>query len=145
MSFSRTLSPCAPVTGDLLTSYMTASGMNFAATSFPEPNIEDTLLFASIEGLEEDNLRGLAVLVTGFEVHAPWVNADRLAKLMVAQKSPRLRALWAALARGQGKDRRFARLAASYVGLRQDLIEAGTEFQVARRGEDPRFAVFLLR
>jgi hypothetical protein len=124
---------------------MTAIGMNFAATSFPEPNIEDTLLFASIEGMEKDDLRVLAVLVTWFEVHAPWVNADRLTKLMVAQKSPRLRALWAALARGKGKDRRFARLAASYVGLRQDLIEAGTEFQVARRVEDPRFEVFLLR
>ena len=62
-----------------------------------------------------------------------------LRKLIVAQKSPRIRALWAALARGQSKDRRFARLAASYVGLRQDLIEAGTEFQVARHGEDPRF------
>jgi len=38
-----------------------------------------------------------------------------------------------------------ARTGGSPVWLRQDLIEAGTEFQVARRGEDPRFAVFLLR
>jgi hypothetical protein len=139
MSFSRTLTPSVPVTGDLLTSYMTGIGMNFAATSFWEPNIEDTLLFASIEAMEKDDLRVLAVLVTWFDVHAPWVNADRLTKLIVAQKSPRIRALWAALARAQSKDRRFARLAASYVGLRQDLIEAGTEFQVARHGEDPRF------
>ena len=63
MSFSRTLSPSVPVAGDLLTSYMTAIGMNFAATSFPEPNIEDTLLFASIEGMEKDDLRVLTVLV----------------------------------------------------------------------------------
>jgi hypothetical protein len=53
MSFSRTRTPSVAVTGDLLTSYMTGIGMNFAASSFPEPNIEDTLLFASIEGMEK--------------------------------------------------------------------------------------------
>jgi hypothetical protein len=61
MSFSRTLSPSVPVTGDLLTSYSTAIGMNFAATSFPEPNIEDTL-FASIEGMEKDESPRLRAL-----------------------------------------------------------------------------------
>ena len=55
MSFSRTRTPSVAVTGDFLTSYMTGIGMNFAASSssFPGPNIEDTLLFASIEGMEK--------------------------------------------------------------------------------------------
>jgi hypothetical protein len=43
---------------------MTGIGMNFAASSFPGPNIEDTLLFASIESMEKNDLRVLAVLVT---------------------------------------------------------------------------------
>ncbi len=139
MAFSRTLTPSTAVTGDLLTSYMTGIGMNFAASPFPEPNIEDTLLFASIEGVEKDDLRVLAILVTWFGVHAPWVNADRLTKLVAAQSSPRVRALWSALAQSQNKDRRFTRLANLYVGPRRDLIKVGTEFQVARHGEDPRF------
>src|SRR5207302_396857 len=49
------------------------------------------------------------------------------------------RAFWSALASWYRKDRRFARLARLYVGQRQDLIETGTDFQVRRRGEDPRF------
>jgi hypothetical protein len=139
MSFSRTLTPSTAVTGDLLTSYMTGIGMNFAATPFAEPNIEDTLLFASIEGMEKYDLRGLAMLVTWFGIHAPWVNADRLTKLVAAQSLPRVRALWSALARWQKKDRRFTPLANLYVGPRTDLSKTGTEFQVARHGEDPRF------
>jgi hypothetical protein len=88
-----------------------------------------------------NNALGPMALFRGSEATSPsWVNADRLTKLIAAQRSPRLRALGAALARGQSQDRRFARLAALYVGLRQDLTEAGTEFQVARHGEDPRFA-----
>jgi hypothetical protein len=139
MPFSRTLTPTGAVTGDLLTSYMAGIGMNFAVSPFLEPNIEDTLLFASIEGMEKNDLRVLAMLITWFGVHAPWVNADRLTKLIAAQKLPRVRALWSALAQGQSKDRRFVRLAKLYVGPRNDLTETGTEFQVARHGEDSRF------
>src|SRR5437016_14508343 len=139
MAFSRTLAPTQPPQADLLTSCMAGIGMNFTACRAPEPNIEDTILFASIEGVEHYDLRVLAVLVTWFGIHAPWVNADRLTKVVETQSSPRLRAFWSALASWHRKDRRFARLARLYVGQRQDLIETGTEFQVRRRGEDPRF------
>jgi hypothetical protein len=118
---------------------MTGIGMNFAASPFAEPNIEDTLLFASIEGMEKDDLRVLAMLVTWFGIHAPWVNADRLTKLVAAQSLPRVRALWSALAQWQNKDRRFTHLANLYVGPRRDLTKTGTEFQVVRHGEDARF------
>jgi hypothetical protein len=56
---------------------MVGIGMNFASPAATEPNIEDTLLFASIEAMERDDLRVLAVLVTWFGVHHPWVNADQ--------------------------------------------------------------------
>jgi hypothetical protein len=119
---------------------MVGIGMGFAATPSPlEPNIEDTLLFASIEGIEKDDFRVLAILVTWFGVHRAWVNADRLTKLAGAAASPRVRALWSALARWQGKDRRFARLARVYRGPRIELLPVGTEFQIRRHGEDPRF------
>src|SRR5438876_447638 len=139
MAFSRTLAPTQTPQADLLTSCMAGIGMNFTAAPSAEPNIEDTILFASIEGVEHYDLRALAVLVTWFGIHAPWVNADRLTKVVETQSSPRLRAFWSALASWYRKDRRFARLARLYVGQRQDLIETGTDFQVRRRGEDPRF------
>jgi hypothetical protein len=118
---------------------MAGIGMNFTASPSAEPNIEDTILFASIEGVDNYDLRVLAVLVTWFGIHASWINADRLIKMVEAQSSPRLRAFWSALASWHKKDRRFARLARLYVGQRQDLIETGTDFQVRRHGEDPRF------
>src|SRR5438445_7737916 len=89
--------------------------------------------------MESLDLRVLAVLVTWFGVHAPSVNADRLTRLVASQKSERVRALWSALARWQSKDRRFARLAKIYSGTRIDLLPTGTDFQVKRHGEDPRF------
>jgi hypothetical protein len=125
---------------------MAGIGMVFAVkVPLSEPNIEDTLLFASIEAMERDDLRVLAVLVTWFGVHAPYVNADRLTKLVAAQKSTRVRALWSALAMWQGKDRRFARLSKLAKGLRVDVLPTGTEFQIKRHGEDERFAHTKLR
>jgi hypothetical protein len=110
-----------------------------------DPNIEDTLLFASVEGMERDDLRVLAVLITWFGVHAAHVNADRLTRLVAMQVSKRVRAFWSALARWRAADRRFARLARAYRGPRLDLLSTGTDFQVARHGEDPRFAGSKLR
>ncbi len=139
MAFSRAFAPSPLVQPDELTSRMVGIGMNFAATPVPEPNIEDTILFASIEGIEKYDLWVLAVLLTWLGIHAAWVNADRLTKLVAAQGSPRVRAFWSAVACWQKRDRRFARLASLYVEPRLDLIETGTEFQVKRHGEDSRF------
>jgi hypothetical protein len=119
---------------------MVGIGMNFGADAAPNPNIEDTLLFASIEGMDRDDLRVLAILVTWFGIHAPWVNADRLTKLILSAGSARVRAFWSALARWQAKDRRFARLAKVHAGSQLELLSTGTDFQIKRHGEDPRFA-----
>ena len=118
---------------------MVGIGLNFAAPPVPEPNIEDTILFASIKGMENHDLRVLAVLLTWFGIHAAWVNADRLTKLVAGQSLPRVRAFWSAVARWQMRDRRFARLARLDVEPRLDLVETGTEFHVRRHGEDSRF------
>ena len=139
MAFSRALAPSPLVHADRLTSRMVGIGMNFAAPPVRGPNIEDTILLASIEGMDKYDLRVLAVLLTWFGIHAAWVNADRLTKLVVGQSSPRVRAFWSAVARWQKRDRRFARLERLYVEPRLDLIETGTEFQVKRHGEDSRF------
>jgi hypothetical protein len=110
-----------------------------------DPNIEDTLLAASLEGMERGDLRVLAVPVTWFGVHSGRVNADRLTRLVATIESKRVRAFWSALARWRGTDRRFARLVEAYHGARIDLLTAGTDFQVARHGADSRFVGSKLR
>lgn len=143
MGFNRVLVAPKPAGADALTSGMAGIGMNFATPggdrpNMNQPNIEDTLLCASIEGLEKQDLRVLAILITWFGLHSAWVNADRLTKLVGLDKSGRVRAFWSALARWRQKDRRFARLERMYAGPRLDLMETGTEFQIKRHGEDPR-------
>jgi hypothetical protein len=138
MAFNRIVAPPAPIDSETLTAQMVGIGMNFAAPPTPEPNIEDTIFLAGIEGVEKDDLRVLAVLVTWFGIHASWVNADRLTNLVAAETSGRVRALWSALALWQKGDRRFARLGALYTGPRQGL-GAGSDYHVQRYGEDIRF------
>jgi hypothetical protein len=126
-------------TGEALTADLVGVGMLVGGGGSRDPNIEDTLLAASVEGMDRGDLRVLAVLVTWFGVHSGRVNADRLTRLVVASESKRVRAFWSALARWRRSDRRFARLARAYNGSRVDLLTAGTDFQVARHGEDRRF------
>jgi hypothetical protein len=146
MAFRRALVAAALPDADALTADMVGIGMNLGASpGDPDANIEDTLLYASEEGMEKNDLRVLAVLVTWLGVHAARVNADRLSKIVRAHKSPRVRAFWSAVGRWLVKDRRLARLAEDYRGPRVDLLSAGTDFQVRRRGEDPRFAGTPLR
>jgi hypothetical protein len=118
---------------------MVGIGMNFAAKRTRNPNIEDTLVFSSEEALEKDDLRVLSVLVTWLGVHAAWINADRLTRLVAEEESPRVRAFWAAVGHWLKADRRFSRLAGLYHGQHIDLLATGTGFQVGRHGEDPRF------
>jgi hypothetical protein len=124
---------------------MVGIGMNFAANAEADADIESTLLHASVLGLEEGDLRVLAVLTTWLSMHHPHVNADRLVRLVGAHPSERVRAYWAAIAMWLRKDRRLARLASAYKGAPIGLLPTGTEFQVKRRGEDGRFAGSKLR
>jgi hypothetical protein len=126
--------------GKALTAAMVGIGMSFAEESTPNPNLENTLLAASIAGMERDDLRVLAILMTWLGVHAAWINADRLTSLLGQQSGDRVRAFWGAVAHWLSKDRRFARLLKNYEGPRLDLLSTGTDFHVRRAGEDLRFA-----
>ena len=140
MAFKRPTSPSPPFTGAALTAAMAGIGMAFAAEPMANPNIEDTLLAASIVGLEHDDLRVLAILTTWLEVHAAWINADRLTKIVSGYPGSRVRAYWSAMGHFLGKDRRFARLPHVYTAPPMDLLETGMAFHLSRNGEDPRFA-----
>ena len=145
MGFRRTIVPARLLTGGELTATLVGIGVNLAAPAARDPNIEDVLLAASVEGLAKDDLRVLSLLTSWLAVHAPRVNADRLTALVREQSSPRVRAFWSAFARWQSKDRRFSRMARAYRGPRIDLLATGTDFHVKRAGEDPRFGGTPLR
>ncbi len=98
----------------------------------------------SVDALERADFRLLALLVTWFGIHSPWVNADRLIHLVKARPAERILAFWSALAHWKASDHRFSRLE-SYSGSPIDLLPVGTEFQIARHGEDERFKNSALR
>lgn len=144
MPFRRAVHPRNPVEHDL-TAAMVGIGMLFAGQPARDPNIEDTVLAASLRGLEDDDLRVLAVLTTWIGVHGTWLNADRLTRIVTAHASKRVRAYWSAIAVWRSSDARFRRLRSVHSGRRIDLLGVGTDFQIGRRGEDERFAASPLR
>ena len=111
MAHSRALAPAHAPSAGLLTADMVGIGMLVGGEGSRAPNIEDKLLFASVEGLDRGDLRVLAVLVTWLGIHGGLVNVHRLTRLVEMEGSPRVRALWSALARWRSSDRRFMRLA----------------------------------
>ncbi len=143
--FRRDATARVQLEGDALTRAMVGVGMLFAADPQPDANLEDTLLAASEEGMERDDLRVLGVLVDWLDVFAPWLNADRLTRLVLASGPSRVRAFWAAFSQRHRTDRRFARLLTLAPRERVDLLRVGTDFQVRRRGEDARFEGTALR
>jgi hypothetical protein len=68
-----------------------------------------------------------------------------LIRLVSAQTSDRVRAFWSAIAAWLHTDRRFARMAKLYQGPRVDVLRVGTDFQISRKGEDPRFQGTVIR
>ncbi len=48
--------------------------------------------------MEKGDLRVLSVLTTWLGLHSPWINADRLTRIVTARESPRVRAYWSAVA-----------------------------------------------
>jgi len=124
---------------------MVGIGMLFASEGDPDPDIEATLLGASIEGMEKDDLRVLAILMTWLDTHSDRINADRLTRLVEARPETRVRAFWSSVGRWLSKDRRFGHLIRDYEGPQIDLLATGTEFHLRRSGADPRFAGTSLR
>jgi len=145
MAFSRAAAPVSPPEADTLTKDMAGIGMNLGGRANHRANIENTLFFASEEGMDRADLRVLSILVTWLGVHGARVNVDRLAKLIEAGGSKRVRTFWAAVGCWLAKDRRYSRLIRLYTAKPLDLLDVGTEFQIRRHGEDPRFEGTALR
>jgi len=145
MANNRTVAAPALPEGARLTADLVGIGMRFAARASAEPNIEDTLVAASLEGMDRDDLRVLAVMTTWLGIHDARLNADRLLRALAREPSVRVRAYWAAVGAWLGKDRRLARLRSLHDGGPVDLLRTGTGFHIGRKGEDPRFRGTALR
>lgn len=140
MSFKRVLIPSKLLTGDKLTPDLVGIGFRQAANlPTEEPNLEDTLLAASIEGMQYEDLRVLALLVDWLSIHLGRVNVDRLTKLVGAQKNKSVKAFWAAIADWQSQDPRMKKLRRVFSGKRCSLLGERGDFLLQRDGEDERF------
>ena len=127
----------------MLTEELIGIGFLFGQGGGRASNIEDTLIAASIEGIEGD-YRVLSMLVDWLDIHLFNVNADRLIKLVLKLKSSKAKHFWCAIAQRKPADIRFKKLAGIY-STRTDLLESGTSLQIERKGEDPRFVGTVLR
>jgi hypothetical protein len=119
---------------------MAGIGMNLATHPDANAPIEATLVHASAQGMDHDDLRVLSVLTTWLGVHHRLVHADRLIRCVEEHPSQRVRVYWAAIAFWLAADRRLARLASHKQQPDEDLLPVGNPFQISRRGEDERFA-----
>jgi hypothetical protein len=139
MSFKREILPRKFSSLDDLSKDM--AGLGFLITSEPSenPNIEDTILAVSIEGLKGEH-RSLSLLVNWLEVHSGALNANRLIRMVTLLEDERLVCFWSALSKHILADFRFTKLKKLYKGKRLDLLKTGMNFQLGRFGEDPRFA-----
>jgi hypothetical protein len=124
-----------------LDAQMAGIGFNFAVEPNPDADIERTLLAAARLGMEGEDLRVLGVLVLWWQEHHLYVHADRFIQLSLQHRTPRLDALWSALAQLTAQDRRFAKLQALASAEQPvELLPVGNAFQIERRGADVRFA-----
>ncbi len=146
MSYCRTIRRLDLPSGDHLIRAMAGLGMAFAVERHRDANIEDTLLGASIAGMENDDLRVLGLLVAWIDAHHARINVDRLTRAVPALAGERSRFFWLALAERFITDRRWLRMSKFPMPAnRVDLLRTGNEFQIQRRGEDARFAHTHLR
>ena len=145
MSYSRPIGLDARPSASELTARMAGIGLNFAVEPELDGDIELTLVHASVVGMEDGDLRVLSILTTWLGVHHRCVNVDRLLRAVKAHEARRVTAYWSAIASWLATDRRFARLEQLRKRTRINLMSSGTEFQLARRGEDERFVGTALR
>jgi hypothetical protein len=140
MSFKRVILPEKFFTGDELTRAMAGIGMRVATSSpLKNPNIEDVLLSASMEGLNKD-WRTLSLVVDWFQKHSSIINVDRLTRALIELKDNKLLlAFWSALAKTTGYDLRFKRMRCLYKGNPILLGGPTSEMLIKKNGEDERF------
>jgi len=140
VTFKRVVLPDSFFTDDELTRAMAGIGMRVSCSKpIKNPNIEDVLLSASLEGLKND-WRTLSLVVDWFIKHSSLINVDRLTRALIELKENELLiAFWSALAQQTGHDLRFNRMRKLYHGDRILIGGDKSQLLLKRNGEDQRF------
>jgi hypothetical protein len=125
---------------------MARIGILINARPLKNPNIEDVLISASLEGMNKEDWRTLSLVVDWFFKHSQIINVDRLTRVIAVLKDqPLVQAFWSGLASNVGNDIRYKRLAKIYRG--HDIVLGGSvgESFIKRNGIDQRFIKGKLR
>ena len=141
MAFKRVILPESFLKGHELTQAMADIGIRVGQRpKKTSPNIEDVLLSASIESLENYDWRTLSLVVQWFLKHSSLINVDRLTRaLNERQGDKKLIIFWSALAQTTKHDLRFKRIQSMYRRKRVLLGDKSAKLLLARNGEDKRF------
>ena len=120
-------------------------GCNINALPLVNADIEYTLYRASQESLENLDFRTLSLIVHWIDIHGSIVNIPRL-KRFLRTSNTETQQLWGAIAQWKQEQKKWASLIRlNHPNQRWDLLPAGTDFQISRKGEDPRFIDTKLR
>ena len=130
---------------DDIPSMLASIGCNLNAIPIVNADIEYTLYKASKEALKNLDFRTLSLIVHWIEIHGSIVNVPRLKRLLVTSSTETQR-LWRAIAEWRQEHHKWQSLLRLNSPVeRWDLLPVGTDFQISRKGEDPRFMGTKLR
>jgi hypothetical protein len=139
MGFKRVFSINEYPRGAELTGKLIGIGFKIGGIKEENPNIEDTIIAAAIEGMTGD-FRTLSLLTDWLLVHAEILNVERLYKALKNLNNQRVNAYFASIGWQIKKDPRFKKIESLYKGQKLFLdTNQSYEFLVSRNGEDRRF------
>lgn len=149
MSFKRIIIPFHYKSGEDLTADLIGIGFRLVGKPNRDANIEDTLIAASLEGLNGKDGRVLSLLVDWLEIHHARINADRLTHLVldpVHKGNEKFLSFWSAVFQWLSSDFRFQKLRSLKSPKEPYLfLDERTEFLIQKNGEDERFYGTCLR
>lgn len=140
MTFKRILYPTHYSIEEKLTSDLVGIGFRLAARRPDlEPNIEDTLIAASLEGIRKSDFRLISLLVDWIQIHSSRINVDRLSKIAAVVQDDLVKAFWTGIGHWLSTDPRMLKLAKISSKPRRKLFGEAGDYRVSRFGEDDRF------
>ncbi len=145
MAFKRVQSLSLYPLGDELTTKLNGIGFKLGGNTEKNPNIEDALIAAALEGMSGD-FRVLALLTDWFSLHFERVNIDRLIRALKLVRDRRAKVYFSAVGCWLQKHQGFKKLSKIYRG--EDIflgLNKSHLFLIKRNGEDPRFKNSKLR
>lgn len=139
MSYKRKISEDL-LSGEELTRSMIGIGILFGGEGTKNPNIENTIISASLHGIRNQDFRVLSMVTLWLEKHFFILNASRLIKLIEKCKEDKsfLR-FWVAVSQWQAADNRFKGFREKYSFKRRKEISSGAKFLSEKNGYDLRF------